>query len=110
MCGKHGEDSMRRMRTFACLIPLIACLTGLSFAKSRYASHPPMRPLPEPSDRPAGKNPTFYVDSSRGNDANPGTKAKPWRVGIRGRLDLNGKQVDLPRRYAGSLKKRFSQG
>jgi len=67
------------MRTFACLIPLVACLAGLSFAKTRYASHPPMRPLPEPSDIPARKNPTFYVDSSRGNDANPGTKAKPWK-------------------------------
>jgi len=39
-----------------------------------------MRPLPAASDRPVEKGAAFYVDARRGDDANDGSEAKPWRT------------------------------
>ena len=38
-----------------------------------------MRPLPKPNDRPLGNEPVFFVDAKRGDDANDGSKARPWK-------------------------------
>lgn len=44
-----------------------------------FSSHPPTRPLPSAINRPMGRGPAYFVDSVRGNDANDGSRAKPWR-------------------------------
>ena len=49
-------------------------------AHGEYLSHPPVRPLPNPSKRPLGRGPAYFVDAKRGNDANPGSKEKPWKT------------------------------
>jgi hypothetical protein len=46
---------------------------------STYASHPPTRALPKPSDRPMGDGAAYFVDPD-GNDRNDGSKASPWRT------------------------------
>jgi hypothetical protein len=46
----------------------------------RYASHPPMRPLPTPSARAMGGGPGFFVDPVKGDDTNDGSQAKPWKT------------------------------
>lgn len=43
-------------------------------------SHPPMRPLPVASQRPKAAGPAKFVDCARGNDANDGSEAAPWRT------------------------------
>ena len=55
-------------------------LTLDASATANFQSHPPMRPLPEPSSRaiPAGE--VRFVDSKNGGDAQPGTKEHPWKT------------------------------
>ncbi len=43
-------------------------------------SHPPMRPLPVPSDRPMDKGPARFVDPVKGADRNEGTQQAPWKT------------------------------
>ena len=45
-----------------------------------FASHEPMRPLPRANDRPLPVGPVLYVDAAKGNDANEGSKARPWKT------------------------------
>lgn len=47
---------------------------------AEFVSHPPQRPLPTVSRRPLGNGPAFYVDATRGNDANAGSKTAPWKT------------------------------
>ena len=44
-----------------------------------YASHPPMRPLPEAWDGPLKPGPVYYVDAARGNDTGNGNAGHPWK-------------------------------
>lgn len=48
-------------------------------AQTKYASHPPMRPLPEPFVPPLSNGPKFFVDAAQGDDKNDGSEAKPWK-------------------------------
>lgn len=59
-----------------CVVVATAASAG---AQPRFASHPPMRPLPVPSTRPAAAGAARFVDATRGNDAADGSKATPWR-------------------------------
>ncbi len=59
---------------------LLAGLAPLRAAQTRIRSHPPLRPLPVPSDRPAAAGPARFVDAARGRDAQDGGKDKPWRT------------------------------
>ena len=43
-------------------------------------SHPPVRPLPEASDRPMSEGPARFVDCVRGDDSQQGTKSTPWKT------------------------------
>lgn len=58
----------------------LAALSAAPAGAAEWASHAPMRPLPEPSARPRGEGPAFFADAQRGDDANPGTEAAPWRT------------------------------
>ncbi len=62
---------------------LAAALPGHAFQAEqarRFASHPPMRPLPAPSNRPLEDGPSVFVDAARGDDAGDGSLGKPWRT------------------------------
>ncbi|QDU97373.1 DUF1565 domain-containing protein [Lignipirellula cremea] len=45
-----------------------------------YASHPPLRLNPPPSQRPRSAGPAYFVDASQGDDSQPGSEAQPWRT------------------------------
>jgi hypothetical protein len=47
--------------------------------ETQFKSHPPLRPLPQASNRPLEKGPSYYVDATRGNDTDAGTKQEPWK-------------------------------
>src|SRR5437773_803646 len=49
-------------------------------AQGRFASHPPMRPLPTATKNALAKGPTYFVDAVKGDDKNDGSKAKPWKT------------------------------
>lgn len=57
----------------------VAVLAGTSFAGD-FKSHPPTRPLPQPSSRPIENGPAFFVDPVHGNDDATGSKTEPWRT------------------------------
>ena len=44
-----------------------------------YLSHPPVRPLLAPFQRPIEKGPGYFVDPDAGDDNHPGTEARPWQ-------------------------------
>ena len=58
---------------------LVLFLAAFNLAAENFQSHPPQRPLPTAFNRPLPKGPLFFADSTKGNDANAGSKAKPWR-------------------------------
>ncbi len=64
------------------LLPILAalCLAPASPQAAEFQSHPPMRPLPEPSRRPLPAGSVLFVDAKNGDDAHPGTREKPWRT------------------------------
>ena len=51
-----------------------------SFGFEPIVSHPPMRPLPEPSQRPLPEKGLRFVDAAKGDDANDGSIEHPWRT------------------------------
>lgn len=65
-----------------CRLGFLALSFGMTsgLAAAEYASHPPMRPPAEPSALPLGEDPVRFVDAARGDDANDGSLAKPWRT------------------------------
>ncbi len=67
------------MRRFACFLFVMAIATTFA-AADEIRSHPALRPVPEPSDRPRSKGPAFFVDPVKGDDANEATEEKPWKT------------------------------
>jgi hypothetical protein len=58
---------------------LLAC--SFSFAQpAKYASNPPLRPLPAAFDRPMDKGRAFFADAAKGDDKNAGTQDAPWKT------------------------------
>lgn len=53
---------------------------GAKGAEGAYQSHPPMRPLPAASNRPLEKGTCYFVDATKGDDQNDGSKAMPWKT------------------------------
>ncbi len=49
-------------------------------AAGQGSTHPPQRPLPEPRECEVAAGPKYFVDAARGEDANPGTEAAPWKT------------------------------
>lgn len=68
-----------RSYPFVATCVLSLALTSILTAEDQPRSHPAMRPLPKPIDRPLSKGPTYFVDATKGEDANQGSKAKPWK-------------------------------
>jgi hypothetical protein len=70
------------------LIGLLVTISLTGFGSSgmraaeggEYVSHPPMRPLPEPFERPMGEGPAYFVDPARGDDAGEGSRESPWKT------------------------------
>jgi hypothetical protein len=48
--------------------------------EKQFASHPPMRALPTPSDRPLAQGPTYFIDADKGDDAGDGSREKPFQT------------------------------
>ena len=58
------------------------CAVGLAMtvlASIAAQTHPPQRPLPKGVDRPLTNGPAYFVDPTKGDDANDGSSAKPWK-------------------------------
>jgi hypothetical protein len=67
---------------------LVVSCGAWPLAAAEPVSHPPLRPLPEPSDRPPGDGPAFYVDAAGGDDEAAGSREQPWRTVQRGLRQL----------------------
>lgn len=66
---------------FCCMaIMFMATESSLAATASPIVSHPPLRPLPQPSQRPMGQGPAWFVDARRGSDSHDGTQKRPWRT------------------------------
>ena len=64
-----------------CAVAVIAvAVTAEQASAQQSRSHPPLRPLPEPSNRPLGKGPAFHVDAINGDDANDGSQGAAWKT------------------------------
>src|SRR5262245_6556818 len=58
-------------------------LAAFALVRSQPAkplSHPPLRPLPEPADRPRDRGPAYFVDAARGDDRKDGSEKAPWKT------------------------------
>lgn len=60
-------------------IALVLASTAPVAAQPKFASHPPMRPLPTATKQPLAKGPTYFVDAVKGDDKYDGSEAKPWK-------------------------------
>ncbi len=58
---------------------LLVLLTADLAPAQEFRSHPALRPLPQPSDRPLAKGPAKFVDAAKGDDAQGGTQDAPWK-------------------------------
>lgn len=54
-------------------------LVGAMLNAAEVQSHAPMRTQPERTNRPREAGPAWFVDAVRGDDAQAGTEAKPWK-------------------------------
>lgn len=61
--------------TAALLLPLSTVL-----AADPILSHPPIRPLPAPAQRPLAAGPAYFVDGAQGNDTAAGGEKTPWKT------------------------------
>src|SRR5689334_12924106 len=66
------------------LAALTILLSSSRVTADTFRSHPPMRDLPAPSQRPLAKTPAYFVDPVKGNDDAAGTKEAPWKTSARG--------------------------
>lgn len=62
------------------LIVLVILSPARSAAQPPARSHPPLRTVPPPPERPLSKGPTYFVDAGRGDDKQAGSKAAPWKT------------------------------
>lgn len=67
------------MRAVSGLLFSLTFMTAPASAEEAR-SHPPLRPLPQASDRPAASGPTLHVDATNGSDDNDGSKDSAWKT------------------------------
>ena len=60
------------------VLPITACLFLATLAAAE--THPPMRPLPQPIKGDLAPGPKRFVDAAKGDDANDGSQANPWKT------------------------------
>jgi len=70
---------MKLRSLFTLLIALAVQSGGLELPAQTHRTHPPMRPLPQAVKAPLATGPKLFVDAARGNDANAGSQAAPWK-------------------------------
>src|SRR3569832_2074425 len=69
-----------RRAIFVWVVTVCLAMTSTwSVLAQAVVSHPPLRPLPVSSNRPLPSTPVYFVDAQHGDDADAGTKDKPWR-------------------------------
>ena len=61
-------------------ILIFRCGAPLGSEPAKFLSHPPLRKLPQPFNRPAAKGPAYYVHAVEGKDENSGSKELPWKT------------------------------
>lgn len=62
------------------LTALLVLASTAAAEPERFLSHPPIRPLPPLTKRPLATGPAYYVDPTRGQDANDGSEKAPWKT------------------------------
>lgn len=79
-------SNFRRMTRPSCIALFALSLAAVAMHASAsavraaaYLSHAPMRALPTPGDSPLGQGPAWFVDQAKGDDANDGSLARPWK-------------------------------
>jgi hypothetical protein len=71
---------MRHTRAGRLAVLLVgAAIANAAWGQTKFASHPPMRPLPVARQAALAEGPKFFVDAARGNDQQDGSEARPWR-------------------------------
>lgn len=55
-------------------------ISSAARAEERYLSHPPLRPLPQPTDRTPVPKGAFFVDPQNGDDEQDGAEGSPWKT------------------------------
>lgn len=68
------------MKTRALTLSVLLGMHGTAALAAEFASHPPMRPLPEPSQRALPDTALRFADSTKGDDAADGSKEHPWKT------------------------------
>lgn len=66
-----------RLGRWAFLCGVLSC--GVVSAAGEIVSHPPIRPVPPPANRPRAAGPAFFV-ATTGNDAADGSEQTPWKT------------------------------
>ena len=76
------HDILLKSIAFPAAVFLSLLMVGFAEAADaqRFLSHPPLRDLPKPVDRPLGTGPAHFVDATKGDDSAPGTEAAPWKT------------------------------
>ncbi len=60
---------------------ILLCIAMASSSLSaEVQTHPAMRELPTPSDRPFTEDGAYFADAKKGDDKNDGSKDSPWRT------------------------------
>lgn len=65
----------------------LVVLLASSVMAADVKTHPSQRPLPKATEQPLTKGPAYFVDPVKGDDANDGSKEKPWKTmqhGVKG--------------------------
>jgi len=66
------------MNSFKVFVILLFTPAALFANAARFLSHPPLRPLPEATNRPLPAGPLKFVDPAKGSDEHEGSETRPW--------------------------------
>jgi hypothetical protein len=73
-----------RQQRFAGLLLVLSLSFGAKLVSAEdaatFRSHTPMRPLATASKRPLGQGSAYYVDPTKGNDRNTGSRTEPFQT------------------------------
>lgn len=67
------------MKRSSLAITAVLCLMGTACGQE-FRSHPALRPLPKPANRPLAAGLSLHVDVQHGSDQNTGSKDAPWQT------------------------------